>query len=174
MDLQLHDFAVLHSRFPDVCARTGEDCEETATLVLRRPGWRVYFSMLIPVPFLFVYLTWIASARCRVRFAITSEEAKSFRLRQFLLITLIIFGHVNMMVGSFVLPFYLGVSNFEQILYFQLMCLTLIVGLCETARRTHLWIKKIGKETVTLAGLHSRFVEEYLDEQDEREKPPAH
>ena len=172
MDLQLHNFAILHSRFPGVCARTGEDCEESAKLVLRRPGWRVYFSMLIPVPFLFLYLTWIGSARCTFRFAITGEEAKSLRLRQFLLIALLVLGHVNMMLAGFVLPFHLGVSSFEQIFFMQLMCLALIVGLCETARRTHVWIKKINQDTVTLAGLHPRFVEEYLCELDECDHPP--
>ena len=56
----------------------------------------------------------------------------------------------------------------------MVMCMLLTIAMTETARRTHLWIKKINKDSVTLAGLHPRFVEEYLYERDERENPRAH
>ena len=174
MELTLSTQDIERCHFPMVSARTGEDCDEQFILELRRPGWRVYFSTIVPFPFLFVYLSLRGSARCTVLLPLEKEEVTSWRLRQILVKVLVYLGHLNTILASVVVPFYMPPSYRDYYWLMMVLCLLFTVAMTETARRTHLWIKKINKDSVTLAGLHPRFVEEYLYERDEREKPPAH
>ena len=173
MELTLNNLEIERGRFPLVCARTGEDCEARTLLKLRRPGWRVYFSTIVPIPFLYVYLSLRGSARCTVLLPLEKDEVTSWRLRQGLVSLLVYLGHLNTILASVIVPFYMPPSYMKYYWLMMVMCMLLTIAMTETARRTHLWIKKINKDSVTLAGLHPRFVEEYLYERDERENPRA-
>jgi hypothetical protein len=167
MELQLQTGEVLAAPFPPVCARTGEDCEDRVQVILRRPGWRTYVSLLVPFPLLFVLLTWRAAARCTIRLPLTEDERDGFRMRQNLQFAAVLLGHLNTILVSVLLPVYLPLNFMKY--YWWVIGLSILstIAIVEAVRRTHFWIKKIGKDRVTLAGLHPRFVEEYVASREE-------